>query len=381
MNFDNSKNIISIISGGTGGHIFPALAILKKLRNYEIIFITDSRGYRHLKNDVLFMKLKNVEILKIPTISPFAKGIVSKLKFLYYFIYSFIKLLTFYFNNKPQIQIGFGGYVSVLPCIVGKMFFKIDYFIHEQNAVMGRANKVLEHFTSTTFMPFTKITPNRYLNKRVYSGTPIREEIYSLKTPKINTNRFNILIFGGSLGSEFFSKELVKSVINLNNKIKKDIFISHQITTSNLKSVKKKYNQNNILSDIRDFFPNIEKLYKSTDLLICRAGGSTIAEILHLKIPCIVFPLTNSLDNHQFFNSKIIENYKLGWVINENYFNNAHFTKLIESIILNKKLLKKIKNNFEKYSTKKNYKTNFQSSVEIITNILITHISASEDKK
>ena len=98
-----------------------------------------------------------------------------------FFISSFIKLTHFYFKYKPKTQIGFGGYTTILPCLIGKFFFKVEYFIHEQNAIMGRANKILEFFASKTFIPFDKIIPLKHYNKRIYAGTPIRKEIKSIK--------------------------------------------------------------------------------------------------------------------------------------------------------------------------------------------------------
>ena len=139
-------------------------------------------------------------------------------------------------------------------------------------------------FASKTFIPFDKIIPLKHFNKRIYSGTPIRKEIKSIKIKKRNNNKLNILVFGGSLGSEFFSVSLVNSFINLNPKVKKQLNVFHQVINSKIKKVKQLYRINNVMSEVKSFFPNIEKYYRKTDLIICRAGGSTIAEILYLKI-------------------------------------------------------------------------------------------------
>ena len=125
------------------------------------------------------------------------------------------------------------------------------------------------------------------------------------------------------------------------------------------------------MSEVKSFFSNIEEYYKNTDLIICRAGGSTIAEILHLKIPCIIIPLKNSMDNHQEINSKIINDNKLGWVINENDFKNDTFIKLIEDLITKNLHLEKIKLNLEKYKNKNDRKKKFKSSNEILMKHII----------
>ena len=365
-------NIITLIAGGTGGHIYPALAILYEIKKTnEVIFITDKRGYNYILNEKDILKQSNFEIIIIDVISPFKKGFINKFKFLYFFMSSFIKLTHFYFKYKPKTQIGFGGYTTILPCLIGKFFFKVEYFIHEQNAIMGRANKILEPFASKTFIPFDKIIPLKHFNKRIYSGTPIRKEIKSIKIKKRNNNKLNILVFGGSLGSEFFSISLVNSFINLNPKVKKQLNVFHQVINSKIKKVKQLYKINNVMSEVKSFFPNIEKYYKKTDLIICRAGGSTIAEILYLKIPCIIIPLKNSMDNHQEINSKIIKDNKLGWVINENDFKNDTFIKLIEDLITKNLHLEKIKLNLENYKKVNDRKKKYKSPNEILSKHLI----------
>ena len=236
---------------------------------------------------------------------------------------------------------------------------------------MGRANSILEPLASKIFIPFDKIMPSKYVNKRIFSGTPIREKIKSIKLKKRNNNKLNVLVFGGSLGAEFFSVSLVNSFINLDSKVKRKLCITHQVINSKIKKVKQLYRINNVISEVKSFFPNIEKYYKNTDLIICRAGGSTIAEILHLKIPCIVIPLKNSMDNHQTINSKIINDNKLGWVINEKDFKNDIFIKLIEDIVTKNLQLDRIKLNLEKYKNKIDKKKKYESSNEILTKYIL----------
>ena len=95
---------------------------------------------------------------------------------MYFFIISIYKLVFFYLKNKPKSQIGFGGYTTILPCIIGKIFFTIKYFIHEQNSIMGRANKILEPLATNTFIPFDEITPSKHIKKRIFTGTPVRKD-------------------------------------------------------------------------------------------------------------------------------------------------------------------------------------------------------------
>ena len=372
MSIKLKSNFTILIAGGTGGHMYPATAILDEIKKTsDVFFITDKRGLGYLTNNKTLINQSNIKILILDAISPFKKGLINKFKFFYFLISSFIKLIYFYLKYKPKIQIGFGGYTTILPCLIGKLFFKVEYVIHEQNAIMGRANKILEPFASKVFIPFDKIMPLKNINKRIFSGTPIRKEIKSIKKNNKKNNKLNILIIGGSLGSEFFSVSLVNSFINLDPIIKQRIYIYHQVINSEIKKVKQLYKINNVISEVKSFFPNIEKYYKNTDLIICRAGGSTIAEILYLKIPCILIPLKNSMDNHQKMNAKIINDNKLGWVIDESDFKNENFIKLIEDIVTKNLYLDKIKINLERYRNKNNRKNKYESSNKILSKHII----------
>ena len=372
MSIKLKSNYTTLIAGGTGGHMYPAISIIDEIKKTsDVFFITDKRGLGYLTNNKTLINQSNIKILILDAISPFKKGLINKFKFFYFLISSFIKLIYFYLKYKPKIQIGFGGYTTILPCLIGKLFFKVEYVIHEQNAIMGRANKILEPFASKVFIPFDKIMPLKNINKRIFSGTPIRKAIKSIKIKKRNNNKLNVLVFGGSLGAEFFSVSLVNSLINLDAKVKQNLHVFHQVINSEIKKVKQLYKINNVMSEVKSFFPNIENYYENTDLIICRAGGSTIAEILYLKIPCIIIPLKNSMDNHQAINCKIIYDNKLGWVIDEDNFENNTLIKIIENIITKNLHLDKIKVNLEKFKNENDRKKENKSPNEILSKYII----------
>ena len=371
------KKLVTIIAGGTGGHIYPSIGIINKLKkNFNLCFITDERGYNFLLKNNINYKHNDIDFFRYDISSPFKQGFKNKMKFLILFFISLIKILIFLFKNKPYFQIGFGGYTTVLPCLIGKLLFKINFYIHEQNVIMGRANRFLEKFTLKSFISFENTYPTRFVEKRIYCGTPIRKEINLRKNNHIKSNKLNILILGGSLGSNFFSNSLVKCIVKLDESYLKKIFLYHQVVNDLVDNVKSIYKKNNVPSEVKNFFFNIEYYYAKADLVICRSGGSTIAEILQLKIPSIIIPLSQALDDHQKLNSNIIKDNDLGSVIDEVNFNEKVFINLITDIIDNEGLLKNIKLHFQKFTKKNNKLKNFQTSEEIIFKNLISNDSS-----
>ena len=168
--------------------MYPAISIIDEIKKTSnVFFITDKRGYHYLINNKNLLNQSSFKILILDIISPFKKGLINKFKFLYFSISSFLRLIYFYFKYKPKTQIGFGGYTTILPCLIGKLFFKIEYFIHEQNAIMGRANRILEPFASKTFIPFDKFMPEKILLLKSFKGIILSNgiKIFDAKGSKI----------------------------------------------------------------------------------------------------------------------------------------------------------------------------------------------------
>ena len=160
------------------------------------------------------------------------------------------------------------------------------------------------------------------------------------------------------MGAQFFSLEIPKIICSLDQNVKEKININHQVVSSELKNVKELYSKHKIKSNVKKFFQNIIKCYKSADLIISRSGGSTLAEILNLQIPSIIIPLQNSMDNHQKINSNVITENSLGWVFDEDEIKNDNFKILLNKLILRKKINNDIFKNYKLF--KNNFPTSFK---------------------
>lgn len=368
----NNKKVILIAAGGTGGHIYPALSIINKKKFDTHLVITDLRGKDYFTK---FLNEKNINILvhAHKVISPSNQLIINKLTSLFYFVISFIKSILLIIKYRPIRVLGFGGYPSVAPVLAAKIF-GITTIIHEQNAVVGRANKLLSYISNILALSFEN-TKNVSNHKNfIYSGNPVRDEFFSIGKRKYelpnNANKFYVLIYGGSLGASFFSEHLTSIICSMPEHIKKRIKIIQQVRKEDIDKVQNKYNQNKIDCEISVFFNNIFTKFKLAHLVITRAGGSTVAEIIASKKPAILVPLSNSLDNHQVENAEYIKN-NGAWIFDEGQNKISELKKLINNLLINPHKLIDANKKLNKLSNKLSKLLNKKTSTVFLTDLII----------
>ena len=354
MNNAIQKNTILIATGGTGGHIFPSLSIINQIQNHLFIIITDERGKNYFNNSFINKEI-NFKIFTHRVSSPSNKFLINKLKsFIQFFISTFQSILLI-LNYKPDAVIGFGGYPSVAPILAAKIF-NIPSIIHEQNTVIGRANKLLCKICDVLALSFSKTKNLPNIKKSIYTGNPVRKEFYEIGKNKYllpNKKRkyFYILIYGGSLGSSFLSEHLTSIICSLPQDMKKKIKIIQQVRKEEIEYVRESYKINKIDSEISSFFEDISIKFKIAHLIITRSGGSSVAEILASNRPVIFIPLPTALDNHQYENARFIESNKGGWLISQTK-NISELENLIKNILLNPNKLVEASNQTKKLSNK-----------------------------
>ena len=243
------KNIL-ISTGGSGGHVVPAIILHEHLKNdFNIYMTSDDRGIKFLNKDKY-----NIEIINVPKIS---KNILL-LPF-QILIVLILTLKSFFFlkRKKIEILISTGGYMSLPLCIASKML-KLKLFLFEPNMVLGRSNKIFINSCKKIFCYSNEIKnfPNKLKNKISLIPTLLRKEFYSTKVVENNINKeINLLIIGGSQGAKFFDTAINESVVQLSKKYKLKIF--HQTNFSNYNNLKNFYLQKKIENELFDFNENI----------------------------------------------------------------------------------------------------------------------------
>ncbi len=346
----NKKIIFS--SGGTGGHIFPAINLMKYLqkKGYDAVVVTDKKGENFLDKD---FKFKNYNL---NTSSPLNKNIIKKLFSYLEILFSIIRSISILLKERPALIIGFGGYVS-FPICFASIFFKIPLIIYENNLILGRANQKLL-FLSKKILLGTDIPinfPNKYKNKISVVGNILKEEIINNNNVmNFNKKSFSILVIGGSQGAEVFGKVIPSAIKKLHEE-GLDIEVNQQCIENQEKILSEFYKKNNIKNNIFKFKKNILELLNNSDIAISRSGASSSAELICTLTPFIAVPYPYSMDNHQYLNAKYYEKMGYCWVIEENEFNSTNLFNLLLEIIKDKKKLADIHEKMKKSSFKEVY--------------------------
>ena len=351
-----TKKII-FSAGGTGGHIFPAINLMKYFfdKGYEVLLVTDDRGNNFIKN---YSKFKSY-ILNAGT--PTNKNFFKKLFSFLVIFYSILRSIIILKKEKPDLVFGFGGYVS-FPISFASKFFNLPLVIYESNQVLGRTNKYLLSLSKKIFLSkvIEKNFPERYKSKICKIGPILSKNIINYSILKKNNNKenFSILALGGSQGAEIFGTIIPPVVKMLKNEGHK-IEINQQCIGAQKKLVVDYYEKNNIKNYVFEFDNDILKLILSSNLAITRCGASTTAELVHTLTPFIAVPLPHSIDNHQYLNAKYYKDKGCCWLLEQNNFNTENLFNLIIETIKNKNKLETIRENM-----KKDYSKDVYSDIE-----------------
>lgn len=298
------KHIV-LASGGTGGHIFPARALAASLidRGYRVTLMTDTRG------EVYEKLFPGVEIIQIKAGSPSLGGLVGK-------VTSFLKLgvgfgqsILFLRKTKPLAVVGFGGYPSLPPSFAAT-FLNIPLVLHEQNAVLGRVNRLLAsraEVIATSFV-YTDVEERDLQSKMCFTGNPVRTEIrelfgraYACSTAN---DLINILVTGGSQGATILSDVVPQAIAGLEADLQARLQITQQCRAEDLDRVRAVYDHTKATVKLAAFFENMPELLADCHLAIVRSGASTMAELAVAGRPAILIPYKYAMDNHQFKNAQ-----------------------------------------------------------------------------
>jgi UDP-N-acetylglucosamine--N-acetylmuramyl-(pentapeptide) pyrophosphoryl-undecaprenol N-acetylglucosamine transferase len=297
---------IIIAGGGTGGHLFPGIAIaeafLKRDGATEILFIGTARGIEKRVLEPLGYRLSLLDVEGIKN-RGFMKAFGALLKVPGSMGQSYRILKDF----SPHIVIGVGGYASG-PAVLTARLLGIPTAIAEQNALPGVTNRILGRFVDKIFLSFPDTGHWFPSGKSLVTGNPVREsfrEAVRDKAAKGRADRFTLLIFGGSQGAHIINMAVVEALDHL-REIKNDLMIIHQTGGIDYEQVAAAYRSREFTADVRPFITDMPGVYKQADLLICRAGATTVAEITATGKAAILIPFARAVNDHQTKNAEVL---------------------------------------------------------------------------
>ena len=283
---ESTVKTIWIATGGTGGHIFPALAVAEELvKTGQFVHIsTDRRGKKYVR-DFCRAHPGAADYSIIWASGVGAKGIIKQVFSLFKIMVSTLFLMARFIFRRPSKIVAFGGYSSVPPLVAGWVW-RIPTLLHEQNAAIGRANKFALSFVETLMTSFP-------LGIGVYTGLPVRDHILSTVYEPAK-DEIRLLVTGGSLGAKILDDVMPDAVAMLKNR--KKLFVTHLSRPENMEKLRKKYSaigvRNNVATFIRDMAGELSR----ATLAISRAGASTVVEMQTIGVPAILVPLTVNPD-------------------------------------------------------------------------------------
>ncbi|HEB37012.1 MAG TPA: undecaprenyldiphospho-muramoylpentapeptide beta-N-acetylglucosaminyltransferase [Candidatus Aminicenantes bacterium] len=341
------KKII-ISGGGTAGHLYPALAVGDKLKEKDpALHLTFIGSRREVEKNIMKHYQVNFVALKIEGIK--GRGLKA-VKSLLLLPLSFLKSFVILLRLRPGLVIGAGGYSSG-PIVLLASLMKIPTLILEQNLYPGFTNRLLIPWVRQAVVSFKSSLPS-FKKKGIFIGNPVREAFYNL-SPKEKSEKFTVLIFGGSQGSHFLNKTLIASLPLLKKEIK-NLRIFHQTGKKDYEWVKKNYAQNGFKEvTVAPYFFEMADYFQKSDLIICRAGATTIAELIASQKASLLIPFSQATDNHQYFNARELEKIRGAEIILEKEFTPDIFADKIFSFLRNRDKITLMEKNLVRLKTEK----------------------------
>jgi len=357
---------VVISAGGTGGHIYPALAIMNKIKkeepNSEFIYIGT---HNRMEKDLI--PSMNIPYEEIEITGFIRKLTFENLKTLSRFFKARKKCLQIIEEFHPDIVIGAGGYVTA-PVIWAAHKLGCKTFIHEQNSVVGLSNKYLSKYVDKIGVSFETTLSEFPKEKVSLTGNPCSEK--ALATPRADKSAFGlsedkklVLIVMGSLGSKTVNEKMVEYVYGFRNKNYEVLYVTGENYYDKIKT--RRFPDN---VKVVPFIKDLPSIMKSTDLMISRAGASTMSEIMALGIPSIFIPSPYVTNNHQYKNASDLVEKEAAWIMEEKDLSKVSLIKMVDDILEDEKKYNQVKQNVSKLGIKDSSSRIYNVLKEMILN-------------
>ena len=358
------KMRVVISAGGTGGHIYPALAIINKIKerepNSEFLYIGT---HNRMEKDIV--PKYNIPFKTIEVYGFNRKKILTNFKTIKCLIKAKRECKKIIKDFNPDIVIGVGGYVTV-PVILAAHKLGIKTFIHEQNSVAGKANLTISKYVDKIGVSFKSSIDEFPKEKTIFTGNPCGEDAIKVKSIEkskfgLSNNKKLVLFVMGSLGATRVNEFLVNTMKLFNNKDYEILYVTGNADYN--KIIENKFPDN---VHIVPYIDGLTRIMKKTDLMVTRAGASTLSEVIALDIPSVLIPSPYVPNNHQYKNALDLVNVNSALLIEEKDLKGDIIVRTVDSIINDTKKLQDMKNNLKSLKVDNSADLIYESIKELV---------------
>ncbi|MGE0212070.1 MAG: undecaprenyldiphospho-muramoylpentapeptide beta-N-acetylglucosaminyltransferase [Parvibaculaceae bacterium] len=331
------RGTVVLAAGGTGGHLFPAQALGEELvkRGYVVHLMSDERA-RAMGNRFPAAQMHEVPSATLTLRRPWklpgqALRLMKGLK-------AAQALLA---QIAPSAIVGFGGYPSVPPLLAAARM-KLPICLHEQNAVMGRANRLLARratLIASSFPEIANLAPA--LKARVaMTGNPVREDVLRAadrpyEAPATD-GEFRLLVFGGSQGAQFFSRLMPDVLKEMTSPVRRSLVLVQQCRPEDLDGMRRACDALGVRAELQPFFSDLPRRIAESHLVVCRSGATSVAELSVIGRPAILVPLPHSIDNDQLRNAEAFARAGAGWLMRQEEFGPSDLAAVVTRLRYNR---------------------------------------------
>ena len=317
--------VIIVMAGGTGGHVFPALAVAKPLAEsgYRIIWIGNRNGM-----EAEMVPKHGFEMAWLSFGGLRGKGLLTKLLLPFNLLIAFAQSIGILLRFKPKVVVGFGGYIS-FPAGMMSVLLGKPLVLHEQNAIAGMANKVLAKVADRVLTAFPDTLPGAQ-----WCGNPVRKEIVRLAPPRerycARSGPLRLLIIGGSLGAQALNQTVPRALALLSADTRP--IVTHQSGAKHMDGLKKSYAEAGVNAHTAAFIDDMAAAYANADLVICRAGAMTVSEVACAGVAALFVPFPFAVDDHQTANAIFLSDKGAALLVQQSAFTPQALAAQLQSL-------------------------------------------------
>ena len=333
---------VAIACGGTGGHLFPGLAVAEVLkdRGHEVLLLISEKRI----DAIAVGNRKGFRIEKVPAVGLTKLVSIEFFSFVAKFLNGLATCLRLYRSFQPDAVLGMGGFTSTGPILAGRII-GLPTFVHESNAIPGKANRLNALLSKKVLLGFQECA--RYFPNKVVevTGTPIRDSLrcpvdrsQALKNLRLNNGLQTVLVMGGSQGAHGINEAVVAVLRRFGEK---EVQFIHLTGKEDENYVYECYRKEGIPAFVSAFYDRMEEAYTIADLAVARSGAASLTELSYFGLPTILIPYPFAAENHQFFNAEIFARHSVAEVLEESRVNGDTLSSLIDHFLNNGALVRR----------------------------------------